>query len=64
MAPTTMFGMKVALQACLLWRFVEGLEDCPSKPSITHSLDPDNKPFLITSPEYKAWITSKREYLN
>ena len=57
-------NMKAALQACLLWLFVEGLEDCPPKPSLTHSLGTDNKPLITTSPEYKDWIVSKRDYLD
>jgi len=56
--------MKAALQARLLWLFVEGLEDCPPIPSMTHPLDPEGKPFVITSAQYKNWIISKREYLD
>jgi len=56
--------MKAVLQACLLWLFVEGLEDCPPKPSLTHPLGTDNKPLITTSPKYKDWIVSKRDYLD
>ena len=57
-------NMKVALQAYLLWFFVEGLEECPPKPSSGLSIDMDNKPFIPTSLEYKEWTTSKKEYLD
>jgi len=34
-------NMKAALQACLLWLFVEGLEDCPP---IVRRIDIDRQP--------------------
>ena len=46
-------NMKVALQACLLWLFVESLEECPPKPSSSPPIDIDNKPLILTSLEYK-----------
>jgi len=42
-------NMKAALQAHLLWLFVEGLEDYPPIPPITHSLDSEGKHFVTTS---------------
>jgi len=45
--------MKVALQAHLLWLFVEGLKECPLKPSSGSPIDMDNKPLISTSLEYK-----------
>jgi len=45
--------MKAALQACLLWLFVEGLEECSPKPSSGSPIDMDNKPFIPTLLEYK-----------
>jgi len=36
-------NMKVALQAHLLWLFVEGLKACPPKSSSGPSIDIDNK---------------------
>jgi len=57
-------NIKAALQACLLWLFIEGLEDCSSKPSMMHPLDSEDKPFVTTSAQYKDWIISKREYLD
>ena len=56
--------MKAALQTCLLWLFVEGLEECPPKPSSGPPIDMDNKSFIPTSLEYKEWTTSKKEYLD
>jgi len=46
-------NMKAALQACLLWLFVEGLEECPPKPSFSSPIDMDNKLFIPTLLEYK-----------
>ena len=57
-------NMKAALQAHLLWLFVEGLEDCPPIPPTTHPLDSEGKPFITTSAQYRNWITSKKEYLD
>ena len=57
-------NMKTALQAHLLWLFVEELEDCPPIPPTTHSLDSEGKPFVTTSAQYRNWITSKKEYLD
>jgi len=56
--------MKAALQAHLLWLFVEGLEICPSKPSVDPPIDSTTqKPMSVSSPDYKAWIAKKKEYL-
>jgi len=56
--------MKAALQVCLLWLFVEGLEICPSKPSVDPPIDSTiQKPMPVSSPDYKAWIAEKKEYL-
>jgi len=57
-------NIKVALQARLLWLFVEGLEDYPPIPPTTHSLDSEGKPFITTSAQYRNWITFKKEYLD
>ena len=56
--------MKAALQACLPWLFVEGLEECPPKLSFNPLIDVDNKPLVPTLLGYKKWITSKKEYLD
>jgi len=56
--------MKVALQACLLWLFVKGLEECPPKLSSGPLINMDNKLLIPTSLEYKECITSKKEYLD
>jgi len=57
--------MKVALQARLLWLFVEGLEICPPKPSMDPPLDATTgSPCAVSSPEYKKSILSRREYLD
>ena len=57
-------NMKVALQAYLLWLFVEGLEECPPKSSSGPLIDIDNKLLIPTSLEYKEWTTSRKKYLN
>jgi len=57
-------NIKAALQARLLWLFVEGLEDCPPVPPTTYPLDSEDKPFVTTSAQYRNWITSKKEYLD
>ena len=49
-------NMKAALQACLLWFLVEGLEDCPLKSSSGPLLDKDSKSILHSSTGYKDWI--------
>jgi len=54
--------MKAALQACLLWLFVKGLEECPPKLSSGPPIDMDNKPLIPISLEYKEWTTLKKEY--
>jgi len=57
-------NMKVALQARLLWLFVEGLEICPSKPSVNPPIDSTTqRPMPVSSPDYKAWIAEKKKYL-
>jgi len=57
-------NMKAALQARLLWLFVEGLEICPSKPSMDPPVDSSTrKPVLVSSAAYKEWIAEKKEYL-
>jgi len=43
----------VALQACLLWLFIEGLEEYPPKPFSGPSIDMDNKSLIPTLLEYK-----------
>ena len=48
-------NMKVALQAHLLWLFVEGLEDCSPIPPTTHPLDSEGKPFVTTSVMNIEW---------
>jgi len=56
--------MKAALQAHLLWLFVEGLEECSPKSSFGPPIDMDNKSIIPTSLEYKEWTTSKKKYLD
>ena len=57
-------NMKAALQARLLQLFVEELEICPSKPSVDPPIDSTTqKPMPVSSPDYKAWIAEKKEYL-
>ena len=57
-------NMKAALQVRLLWLFVKGLEICSSKPSADPPIDSTTqKPMSVSSPDYKAWIAKKKEYL-
>ena len=57
-------NMKAALQAHLLWLFVKGLEEYPSKPSSGPPINMDNKSLIPTLLEYKEWTTLKKEYLD
>ena len=55
--------MKAALQACLLWLFVEELEEYPPKLFANSSVNKDEKSCLINSTIYKDWVILKKEYL-
>jgi len=50
-------NMKAALQVHLLWLFVEGLEICPSKPSVDpNSFHANNSLNWIRTKTLDSWI--------